>query len=289
MQVEVVFVDDGSSDRGEYVIHDLLNGTSVSYKIIKKRNGGVSSARNMGMRTAIGKYIMFVDCDDGLLNKALETVKSVIMTDGLDAQLIMFEYLPFSEKDKLKANQEAATNCLPEFQNKKTILAGYLSGRDIKTISVCSCVYQAELLKSCRVEFDEKLAYAEDQKFLLTVISLSNSIMKYRSQILAYINYANSATGQLSMKWFDSVKMFKSLKSNQVFQRYIDLIDLRINGELVTIANKFILGNNLKKSVGFIEKYILPERDGSLKLTYIPLFLTPRLYVLLYKLYRKFK
>lgn len=67
--LEIIVVDDGSTDKPDEVLAELAKDTRV--KILRKPNGGVSSARNMGLDAATGKYIQFVDSDDMLLASAI--------------------------------------------------------------------------------------------------------------------------------------------------------------------------------------------------------------------------
>src|SRR3990172_4693438 len=57
---ETIVVDDGSVDRTA----DYLRSLRLPIKVISKSNGGISSARNEGIRNAKGKYIAFLDSDD---------------------------------------------------------------------------------------------------------------------------------------------------------------------------------------------------------------------------------
>ena len=61
--IEILLVDDGSPDQcGE--ICDLYANQDKRIKVLHKKNGGLSSARNYGCKAATGKWIMFVDGDD---------------------------------------------------------------------------------------------------------------------------------------------------------------------------------------------------------------------------------
>lgn len=63
IDIEIILVDDGSPDScGEICDKYALSDNRI--KVIHKKNGGLSSARNAGMRIAQGKYIGFVDSDD---------------------------------------------------------------------------------------------------------------------------------------------------------------------------------------------------------------------------------
>lgn len=60
---EIILVDDGSPDKSG-MICDLYAKKDSRVKVIHKKNGGVSSARNEGIRNARGRYVQFVDSDD---------------------------------------------------------------------------------------------------------------------------------------------------------------------------------------------------------------------------------
>ena len=62
--IEIIFVNDGSSDRSEEVCLDFINKHPNNMKYIYQENAGVSCARNAGLRLATGKYINFLDPDD---------------------------------------------------------------------------------------------------------------------------------------------------------------------------------------------------------------------------------
>ena len=82
---ELVVVDDGSNDKTPQLLDDyaLLD---ERIKVIHKANGGVSSARNVGLENATGEYITFCDADDLLLEYALENyIKSFGSNKSVDA------------------------------------------------------------------------------------------------------------------------------------------------------------------------------------------------------------
>lgn len=70
---EVVFVDDGTKDRSVEVLLDTIDlDLFPNYKILRKKNGGLSSARNYGIDNSSGDYIWFVDSDDWIEPNAVE-------------------------------------------------------------------------------------------------------------------------------------------------------------------------------------------------------------------------
>lgn len=67
---ELLLVDDGSDDESSRIC-DEYAGVDSRVRVFHKVNGGVSSARNMGIDNARGRWILFVDADDYLFDDAL--------------------------------------------------------------------------------------------------------------------------------------------------------------------------------------------------------------------------
>ena len=74
---EIVLVDDGSSDSSEKIC-DEISSEHDYVKVIHKTNGGLSSARNVGIENAQGEYVMFVDSDDYLIKGSLKQLIDAI-------------------------------------------------------------------------------------------------------------------------------------------------------------------------------------------------------------------
>ena len=70
---EIICVDDGSSDNSYSIVCEYSDKHSNIVKL-KKENGGASSARNLGLDAAKGKYIWFVDSDDTIRPNCLNTI-----------------------------------------------------------------------------------------------------------------------------------------------------------------------------------------------------------------------
>ena len=70
--IEVLLVNDGSSDSSESIAKEYTERYPQLFSLINKENGGVSSARNLGIEIAKGEYLGFIDSDDYYPNEIAE-------------------------------------------------------------------------------------------------------------------------------------------------------------------------------------------------------------------------
>ena len=81
--LEIILVDDGSPDRCPEICDEWAKKDS-RIKVIHKKNGGLSDARNAGMKIASGDYIVFVDSDDWIAPEMYERLLMAIKNDNSD-------------------------------------------------------------------------------------------------------------------------------------------------------------------------------------------------------------
>ena len=88
---ECIVVDDGSKDQSPRIIDEFAAKDS-RFTAIHKPNGGVSSARNEGLRIAGGEWVIFLDSDDTIRPNHVEAMLSVV-EDGIDIVFTGFEQI----------------------------------------------------------------------------------------------------------------------------------------------------------------------------------------------------
>lgn len=97
--IEIICVNDGSTDNSLQILEEYKKIDS-RISIISKENGGLSSARNVGLRHAKGEYIYFLDSDDYLELNALKEVYELSVKNDLD--MLIFKLQCFNDKTKEK-------------------------------------------------------------------------------------------------------------------------------------------------------------------------------------------
>lgn len=97
---EIILVDDGSKDKSPQICDELAHKYDC-IKVIHKKNGGLSDARNVGSKEAIGEYIVYIDSDDYILDKEFLSKLAQKTKTGVD--LIFYKYQKyFNETKKLE-------------------------------------------------------------------------------------------------------------------------------------------------------------------------------------------
>lgn len=97
---EAIVVNDGTTDNSEKIIDEFCS-KYPNIKKINKTNGGLSDARNYGIKEATGEYLLFLDSDDYFDIKLLEKINIVLEQKKYD--LVKFGYdLVYDEKQELK-------------------------------------------------------------------------------------------------------------------------------------------------------------------------------------------
>ncbi len=91
--IELICVNDGSTDNTRSIIEEFIKTSSIDVKIIDRPNGGQCAARNTGIKSARGEYIHFLDSDDLMMPNKVENVVKLIMRDKERACFIVGDYI----------------------------------------------------------------------------------------------------------------------------------------------------------------------------------------------------
>lgn len=157
VDLELILIDDGSIDESVTICKEYaLKDSRVRY--YKKQNGGASSARNLGLKYALGKWVTFVDADD-----------RIILDDWTFLRTSNVDIIMFPHCTRYKHLYER--HGFPDDVNIDNYVC-YLSHKSFKT--ACSKFYRRTLLDG--LCFNEGLSVGEDQLFLLQCLKRTASL-----------------------------------------------------------------------------------------------------------------
>lgn len=194
---EVLFIDDGSPDDSSDFIDSYLKDSDVTYRIIKKENGGVSSARNLGIDEAKGKYVQFLDSDDYIEKDMFkELYDKVIETDS---DIIYSGYV-YEENDGREVYNNIQ-NLKPGVYSGKEAALGFIYGYS-HTQTMTSLI-KLSLLKEYNIKFDVNRKYAEDTAFEIKSYAHANRVCCMDKIYCHYVKWGESATNNLSLNFLD--------------------------------------------------------------------------------------
>ncbi|MBR1397415.1 MAG: glycosyltransferase [Selenomonadaceae bacterium] len=121
---EVVIVNDFSTDNSLKVVKKFIKSESIGYKIKVvnlEENGGISNARNVGLKNACGKYVTFMDNDDMIIPKALETFVNI--AEQFQAEVV-HTHAHYENREPIVDNKKIVFKPTSiEFGNKKGVQA----------------------------------------------------------------------------------------------------------------------------------------------------------------------
>lgn len=200
---EIVIVDDGSTDNTTKVIEEIIKEEKLyNCSLIKKTNGGVSSARNDGIAAASGSFIMFLDGDDYVAIDLVENVYKYI--DENKSDIICFGCNIVDE------NQETISDYFKTFKLEQ----GYMTGVEALNnminyknlwIYTGSAVYKSELLTKYSLEYTEGCANGEDQEFTIKTLARAKAVVFIEKSLCFYVQRGSSISNSYDIKRFDTM------------------------------------------------------------------------------------
>lgn len=191
--IEIILVDDGSEDLSGKICDDYSNTISF-IKVIHKKNGGVSSARNAGMDVATGQYIMFCDSDDYVEPEWSSNLLAVIKQnpDAFVSCDIIREKADGRGDQALRETKKECVIGLSYFELYKRGISAYTWNK----------IYLREKIPKNRLRFDETRSFAEDVFFNVEYCSLCSSCLFLRDYLYHYVITEGSLMNKYYSNYF---------------------------------------------------------------------------------------
>jgi glycosyltransferase involved in cell wall biosynthesis len=221
--VEVIVVDDGSSDDTASVISGFADLDS-RVKYFYEQNAGVSSARNMGIRAANGRYILFIDADDSIEDGYLQNI--INQARATDADLLIWGIKRCLADDRIeewkpeiggRLDRKAFLKAFPSEQyGRHKGLYGFVSNKLVKR----------EIVESFGLYFNPTISLMEDYDFFIGCYSCCDSFFCFYE------------TGYRYTKKTDKLK---DVSFQQLINIHCRCAELLNNEDAMTVANERLI------------------------------------------------
>lgn len=213
---ELLLIDDGSKDQ-TFAVCQKLAEQDDRVRAIHKANGGVSSARNLGIDESQGRYIVFVDADDWVEPDYLSNFMENKQPSGLVVCEVTHDDLPHQEpvQKKRLTIQETQIAVL----GTKYIL-GYPFNK----------MFDQHLIKRNHIRFDEKISMGEDLLFCMQYLYFCNGEIVYKGrQTYHYVVTDNGAVKShfIGKKPYNE-KMLSETEAIEASAKYVYRQDLGV-------------------------------------------------------------
>ena len=190
---ELILVDDGTPDRSG-IICDRYAEKDSRIRVIHKENGGVSTARNVGIDVAKGEWITFVDSDDWVADDYLAILIAPLNDKKYDLTVGGIEYRYFSV---VKRNIEERSINVMDINNEQT----FNIMRKTEFSGPCFKLFSSSKIKDNNLRFPEDVAVAEDAIFVKKYLKVCNNIYVTRKTIY-YYNRLNAFSVTMNNPYF---------------------------------------------------------------------------------------
>lgn len=220
--IDIICVNDGSTDNSLEILREYAK-KDARIKILDRKNGGRSVARNEGLEIVDTPYVMFCDSDDIYHPTMCERMVNAIDEQGVDLAIcgIMIHYEAHSE---VKESDDMYYRL--KFSGKNFIDENIIRKTDA---SVCNKIFRMDLIKKFKISFPEKLNN-EDYYFYNAYMSIAKTCYYLNRKLYKYIRHDGSIMSDMFDKNLYSPdhllvakKLFSFYKRTGFLDKHTDL------------------------------------------------------------------
>ncbi len=237
---EVLLINDGSTDSSGMICQEYAERDS-RFRYIEKENGGVSSARNLGLERSGGAYITFIDSDDWIEFNYLEVLYTALKENDTDVAISTYKRFAqdgvFYLRSYSKENDEFL-NIGTRSRDSFLEILPKLGELDHSFYSISSKLIKRKIIGN--LLFDEQVSYAEDLNFFFHLYLEVESVVYVRDYTYIYRTHDASTSQNFNeLKALHELEIFKrmfqqiekmGIPTFQYFRRLKNLVASRIVG-----------------------------------------------------------
>lgn len=237
--LEILVVNDGSTDNTKKLI-EKYEKEYENLKLLNKENGGLSSARNLGLQNTKTKYVTFVDGDDYLELNTYEVIMKKIEEEKADLGIFNF---------KKVYSQKIINSKLDKKIYNKNFLKYLFSKSAEVDIVVWNKIFKTDIILKNQIYFENR-AYFEDTGFIFRYLYFVKKVSLAELPLYNYIQRENSITKKFNPIIIDSCEnTYKIIKEfyqkNNEYEKYKNEIeDMYLRMKIYTLNNSLKYGGN---------------------------------------------
>lgn len=250
--IEIILVDDGSTD-GSGEICDDYALKDERIRVIHKKNGGLSDARNVAIDVAKGQQMTFIDGDDYVHPKMLEILLEKL--ESRNADIVTCRFRMVSEEETIP---EEAGFCGKAFEDVETRIYNRdeaISSLDEIYVIACCKLYRSELFRELRYP---KGKYHEDEYMIHRLLYEAKTVVCVDAELYYYVQRTGSITSQINwrkledamgafherLQFADEMKWEAARKSTVlIFVNYLYSMSLKLQDAASREQKKTLRGN----------------------------------------------
>ena len=221
---ELICIDDKSSDNSVSILKEYACKDNRVKIICNVKNMGAGGTRNVGIKHAKGKYLMFIDADDWYEPDTFEICYNQIEKNNND--FVIFNYDRYYEDSgQFSFPTKYLSGYSDDFDNPY-IKLWKLKKPFIFSAYVWTQVYNTEFIKKNNIRFDSSLRIGEDASFYFEAIIKSKTISVINKVLYHYRKYGESVLSKISPYWMGGIiarcrvyKMFLRAKHKDEYLR----------------------------------------------------------------------
>ena len=245
---ELILVDDGCTDASPAICDRLAAEDDRIRVFHRKKNGGVSAARNIGLNEARGECIAFLDSDDRFEFRALETLWHLREQSGADT--VGCAHLNLSADGSKSIEPLLPAGVYDEQGIRDGIIAPLLGDRlrlPIFNGFIWRYLFSTEIIRSARITFTG--AYLEDELFLLEYFCHARKLAVSEEPLYRYFLNPNSATHKYMKNFAKTFARFVEKKAelvkkhglSEAFPQWREYTNWA--GIIIFVGNEYAAGN----------------------------------------------
>lgn len=181
---ELILINDGSTDKTQAICENYSK-SDERITLINKKNGGVSTARNRGLKISKGKYIVFIDSDDYVQTTLLSDVKAA--NDEYDADVYLHSIDTKEIESLLGLNNSRDKYILIDEEKISSIMPILIKRRLINP--PWNKMYSSKIIKENDILFNEGLSISEDALFNYQYFSNLKKMLIIKKNLYNYYDY----------------------------------------------------------------------------------------------------